>query len=162
HIGMSQNIALSDSCYITVDNLLHGLLFDVMELYGVRLSKMPEKPSPWTATILLGFRLTYDALAVYMIYLIYQRYRIGKLDERLPGIADWRRFVDWIDALCRDEENWGRLLHDEMIFQAICEEYVRGNFEVVGIMASQFVNIEVSQNVREIFVHPATGKALYE
>jgi len=62
----------------------------------------------------------------------------------------------------RDRANWGRMFHDEMVFQLMAVEYLRGNLAVVRELARQFVSIDVANEVRQLFSDPRTGELLFE
>jgi hypothetical protein len=161
HVGIAGIASFRDAALVSLDNLLNGLLFDVFELYNIHISKMPENALPWTATILMLFRTLYGVICALIVVSLYRRRKLAKLYENYPGSKDLNQFLDWMESLCRDENNWGRTFHDDMIFHAISEEYLRGNFDTVKHMARQFASIDVSDDVRELFVHPKTGEALF-
>ena len=161
HMGVDHVGGFVDSLQIATNNLCHGVFFHAMELYGINVGAPTETLAFWPATVFLVFRLAYDAMLIIFVLLIWRRFRVRKLFGDLPQDATWQNMTDWMHRLSNHPARLGRILHDELIFNFLAEEYIRGNHDVVLKVSEQFANINVATEVRALFVHPATGTQLF-
>src|SRR5262249_6714605 len=75
HLGLPGARTLGGCWLLTLDNLCHGLFFDVFEMYDIHLGDKGE-PSVFAASVIYAFRLAYDACIAVILYDLYQRYRL--------------------------------------------------------------------------------------
>lgn len=162
HLDVPAATSVWSAFLMTLKTVLH-IPLDLLELYvGPVGGPKAESPSIWSATVLNFFRVVYDGLIGVALYSTYQRWRIRKLYRTHPRSGSVEDLLAWMEQISRDKANWGRMLHDEMVFNMIAEEYLRGNYDVVRKLARQFVSIDVANEVRQLFVDPRTGELLFE
>ncbi len=162
HLGIEEVRGLGDSIVITLKSAFY-IPLDLIELYigkvgGIRLEQLP----PYPATVINICKVTYAGLMGVLLFNMFQRWRFRRLAKSYPHTEDLNEFLNWNEQIGRDPANFGRKLHNEMVFCAIAEEYIRGNFTLVREMSRQFVSVGVKNSVRKLFVHPETGELLFE
>jgi hypothetical protein len=163
HLDLGEAMSFTQAFVLSIDNLLHGICLDILEMYQLHLSALDTKPPTFTTTVFLIFRLVYDALFLMWLYLLYQRYQLRDIFKEYPTGAqqDIEPLLKWMQSLCAHPKGWVRRFTDEFIFLMMCEEYLRGNYEVVKHLGVQFNSLRVSDEMRLMFIHPETGEELF-
>ena len=101
HAGLSAAHGFRESVLLTLDNLLHGILLDAGELYGLRLGHEIEHSS-LSATVFLVFRVAFDVLVGLSIFLWYRGRELQKLVHDFPdGTPDAGAVCRWIEDVVR-------------------------------------------------------------
>jgi hypothetical protein len=160
HLGLPTAATLPGCWLLTIDNLCHGVFFDVFEMYDIHLGGKVEH-STFSATTFYAFRLSFDALVAVTIYRLWMRFRIRELVGSIPREdVTSAELAEWIARRCGDEERWPRLFFDEFIFLLLVSEYLRSNFEMVVHLSRRFSRLEVADEVRDLFTDPA-GNPLF-
>lgn len=159
--GLDLGAGWGQCLLLTLDNLCHGIFFDFCELYDLNWG--PKlKHTTWSATVFSTFRLTYDALVVLFVYVLYQRFRLRRLMWYVPN--DPRSFGDvmaWLQYTCSSREQIPARYTDEMLFLILVKEYLAGRFALVRGMSEQFGWLKVDPAVRRLFRDNA-GKVVFE
>lgn len=164
HLGFGESISFWQATLLSLDNLLHGVCLDIMEMYHLTLSPIEGSRSTLTTTVFFVFRLGYDALFLIWLYMLYQRHQARELFKSYPQgeQAEVEPVLAWIQESCASPQGWIRRFTDELIFLMMCEEYLRGQNQVVRHLGEQFKRLRISDEMRTLFVDPDTGAALIE
>ena len=164
HLGFGEALSFWQATILSLDNLLHGVCLDVMEMYHISLSSLESERSVLTTSLFLVFRLGYDALFLMWLFMLYQRHQARGLFKGYPKGEDERveALLAWMQSSCASSQGWVRRFTDELIFLMMCEEYLRGHYEVVHHLGNQFPRLRVTDEMRTLFIHPETGSALLQ
>ena len=164
HLGLGESISFWQATVLSLDNLLHGICLDVMEMYHITLSPLEGQRSTLTTTLFLVFRLGYDALFLMWLFMLYQRHQARELFKSYPEgkQTEVEPVLRWIQESCGSPQGWIRRFTDELIFLMMAEEYLRGQDEVVRHLGEQFKRLRISDEMRALFVESETGAALIQ
>jgi hypothetical protein len=161
HMGIVHVNGLLDSFLIATDNLCRGVLLDVLEIYELRIGKATGELSFWIATLFFCFRVMYGWLFVSTLVWTWRRIRAGKLLRDFPQQINAQNMSDWMQRISNHPARLGPVLHNELVFNFLAEEYICGKFEVVQATSEQFSKLHVVDEVRALFVHPDSGECLF-
>lgn len=147
-------------CFLlTLDNLCHGLFLFLFDIFNIHLAGRFDHGT-WSGTIFYFFRLAYDALALLLVYQLYQRWRLRRLFRNYYS-GDAASLATWIEERVADEFGWPGRFFDEFMFLALAGQYLRGNFDFVRQVSRQFPRLRVTARVRDVFVD-LKGQLLFE
>ena len=164
HLGLGESISFWQATVLSLDNLLHGICLDVMEMYHITLSPLEGQRSTLTTTLFLVFRLGYDALFLMWLFTLYQRHQARELFKSYPKgkQTEVEPVLRWIQESCASRQGWIRRFTDELIFLMMAEEYLRGQNEIVCHLGEQFKRLRISDEMRALFVDAETGAELIQ
>ena len=148
------------SLLVTTNNLFHGALLDVMEIYRLRIGPETGVLPFWTATMFLFFRITFDGLLILFALNLWRVHKASRLFDSFPEQLNAANLGRWIHSVSNHESRFDRSFSDEMIFSFIIKEYILGRHDVVLATCNQFQNIPVSDEVRALFVDDS-GRPLF-
>jgi hypothetical protein len=160
-LGLPADLGHWNSLLAFADALLDATLFNLPSLYDLHLGPPRGGVGWWPATVNLVFNVLYAGFVLHLIVRTSRRRRVRALYARFPKDGSWQALVDWMEALSREQPELGRLLHDELVFNMLVEEYTRGEFALVRAVARQFEGIAVENDVRAMFVDPRDGAPLF-
>jgi hypothetical protein len=156
HAGLPSAVDFKEATLLTVDNVCHGIFLYTSELYNLRFGEKVEHS--WTSgTVFYAFRLTFDAAFLYFVVAMYRRYTLRGLMKRYPTIGDGDvgELISWIQDACCGEHQWPRMFYDEFLFLMLAAQYLRGDYDLVWQVTSNFPRVRVDSEVRELFLDPA-------
>ncbi len=162
HLGVGIDGSLGVAALVTLDNAIHGIFLDVLELYGVHL--VPLEHTPWSATVFLVFRTLITALVVLALF---QAFRVGGLrklvqqhDELADGPAGYAEWLRGVPGLAGDKLT--RRFSQEVVFLVVLGRFVGGQFDSARELARSMLLAEVSADLRELLVDPSGEPILAE
>lgn len=147
HCGIAFDGKFVSSLLLTLDNLLHGILFDIGELYGLNLGDRIEH-NFWSASIFLFFRLSYDAMFLLFLYLVWRRWTARGLFRGLPATS--KELIRWLENEL--DKGWFKRFPSEYTFLVLAREYMLGRDDVVRTISARFQDLGISDEVRALFV----------
>jgi hypothetical protein len=156
HWGLDIDGAWPECLALSVNNLFHGLLVGVADVYGWHLAP-PVKHTFWTSTLFVAFRLTYDAYFLVLVLTLWQRGKVRHLVTAAEGLAAGPsppKLVEYLRAACHGSTAWRRSFPDEYLFLCLAEKYLDGQYEGCRILHEAFPDIKIPASVRALFVAP--------
>lgn len=139
------------TAWLVADNVCHGWLFDVCELYDIRIGG-PESYGTLAATVLLMFRLGFDLVLAVLVYSVFERRSAGSLLQRLAPEFDEHQFAVWLEDVLRSRAAWTRWFPDEALFLMLVRDYTEGRLDDVRETAISFPHLRVSDRLKGYFV----------
>lgn len=163
HLGIpNASGGVVECLLIGIDNVLHEIFLNALQLYGIHLGPELSNLPPLAATVLFFFRTASDFAIIMLVYIIFKRSRIRGLMLQMPDEDDIDQCLAWFDTIIRGNEDWIRSCMDEVVFLMLARHYICGNYEMVQALSREFSMIRVTPDVRNLFVHPRTGEVLFE
>jgi hypothetical protein len=158
-IGFDEQYGFLDSLLLTLDNMLHGVLFDFCELYGIHFG--PEwEHNARTATVFLVFRIAFDGLIGVSLYLWYRSHEVQQIIKECPEeITRRSELCVWIDDVLRDKANWTREFGAECVFLQMVRAHLENRFEDVIELARVLPAVQITPTVCNLF-RDANGKLI--
>jgi hypothetical protein len=154
HGGLAITSDLRESILLTFDNLCHGVFFDTFELYAIRIAPAFQHTN-FSATVFWLFRLAFDGMAIIFIYDLYLKYRYRRFLDGSPGPSSTpAELATWIEQLCADRRAWPRHFCDTFLFLYLVAKYIRGEYDLIRLLGRNSQWLEVSRDLRELFVDP--------
>jgi len=147
HCGIDFDGNFLTSLLLTLDNLFHGVMLDIGELYGLNLAGKIEH-NYWSASFFLFFRLGYDAMFLLFVYLAWQRWTARGLLRGLP--TNSQELIRWVETEL--DKKWFKRFPCEYAFLVLAKEYIAGRHDVVRTISERFEDLGVSDEVRALFV----------
>ena len=147
HCGINFDGNFVTSLLLTLDNLFHGVLLDICELYGLNLAGQIEH-NYWSASFFLFFRLGYDAMVLMFVYLAWQRWTARRLLPVVP--ANSAELIRWLETGL--DKKWFQRFPCEYTFLVLVKEYLAGRYDVVRTISERFDDLSIADEVRALFV----------
>lgn len=157
-LGLPSDLGHTNSLLAFCDSILDAALLNLPSMFDLHVGPNRAGIGLWPATINLMFNVLYGGFVVYLIVRASRRRRVHAVYARFPREGDWRQALDWMESLSREQPEVGRLLHDELVFNMLVEEFGRGDYALVRAVARQFEGIAVEEDVRRLFVDPAGAR----
>jgi hypothetical protein len=150
-IGFESRYGLADSILLTIDNVLHGILFDFCELYDINFGPAWDH-NVSTATVFLLFRVAFDVLIGVALYLWYRNHEVQQFLEDCPTqTANPSQVGAWIDDLMRDPAHWTRHFGAECVFLQMVRLLLENQPEHVAELNTVLPAVQISPAVRNLF-----------
>ena len=161
HAGIEGAATLGRSMFLSIDNLMYGVLLDFCELYGLGLMD-PIEHSWLSGTVFLCFRIGFDLMLVLIVIIFYQRATMSGFFKRFPTATEPNPedLTEWIARKQADRESWIQHLSDELIFLMVAAEYIQGDDSDVRELGQQWPHLKVQPAVRNLFVDES-GELVY-
>ena len=154
-IGFESRYSLSDSLLLTLDNVLHGILFDLCELYGIHFGPDWEH-NLQTSTLFLLFRVAFDVLVGVSLYIGYCSREVQLFLRDFPADSDRRSEIClWIDDRMRDSANWTRQFGAECVFLQMVRMFLEGRNDDVRELDHVLPAVQITPAVRSLLLAPA-------
>jgi hypothetical protein len=152
HAGLSGVETSKDAWLATIDNVMHGILLDAGELYGLRFGPELEH-STLSATVFLVFRIALDILVGISVYHWYRGHELQKFIRDFPRDAiDANSVCRWIEDVVRAPENWVARFGLECVFLQMLRAYLAGRFDDVAELNHIMPALRMTARVRSLFV----------
>lgn len=163
HLGLAIEGRWWQCLAITLDNLFHGLLLDVCELYELRITDRLHHTFT-SASIFLAFRLAFDGFMLFMLFSLYRRQKVlhvAREAKELPDVPTPDQLRVYLRKVAYGRRGWSRMFFDEFVLFALMEKHLSDNEEEARALARVFTDVELPTPVRNLFVD-SQGKSLFD
>ena len=161
YAGEPSNLSFWQAFLASLNVPLDVITLGITDILGFHLGK-PNESALIPRLVTKICELNYALLILSTAISFRRWHRLRPVIDAMPEHPNYDETLALIDTVCRHPSNPGKEFFDEVIFLTLVEYYTKGQFALVEELARQFPQINVTDDLRQMFVDPATRRPLIQ